>query len=205
LEKTARIELHDEEVVKHFDDPALFSRELKVYQKGLPMVPPLLEHRQPFWIKVKRVEGIPYLDAGFNECTAAELATTLARFHQAFREGNRCLCHWDNQPRNILLGDEGFFFIDFSESRQDYPEEDLTHLLIFWAAELEPNLMRLLVKAFKGAYLHLSSLDTGRWKASMITSFERYRQRRLQFERPLHHVGSQVFAVNLRTLAGALD
>jgi tRNA A-37 threonylcarbamoyl transferase component Bud32 len=177
------IELCERSVIKRFRSREEFSRELEVYKLKLCMTPRLLEYQEYDWIELERIDGRPYLDLPFDASEAALLGETLARFHAATCDGSTCICHWDNQPRNILKTDKGFFLLDFSDSRRDYPEYDITHLLLFWASEFTPDAFALLSKSFIAAYRGTGILKSAVWKEARAESTERFDRRRLTHQK----------------------
>lgn len=200
-----RIQLLPGSVIKRFADARDFEREYAVYRLGLPMVPRLLEYREPEWISLERVTGQAYLDGAFGRDEATALALTLAAFHQATLAPGLCLCHWDNQPRNILRSGSVYHLIDFSESRRDCPEADLTHLLLFWAAEFAPARFRDLLEPFLAAYRNVIPLSGERWIDALAQSRERFELRRARYGRRPRHASGADWLANLALLATALN
>ncbi len=199
-----RVELLEGSVVKRFADPEAYFRELGVYKLGLEMTPRLIDFREPEWIRLERVCGLPYLDCPLDTCTVGLLARTIASFHLSTRNGQNCLCHWDNQPRNILLGNGRFHFVDFSDSRLARPEDDLTHLLLFWAGEFSADRMETLAAEFIAAYRTIQPLDPLQWKNSLANSILRFDQRRAQHQRAAQHVAPEISETNRGMIAGLL-
>ncbi len=111
------------------------------------MLPKLLDYAEPYWIKMEKITGIPYLDE-LNNFQPALLAETIANFHWATLQNDKCLCHKDNAPKNILFCQGKYYFIDFTESEFAYPEKDITHLLLFWAADFPGEFFRSSVTLF---------------------------------------------------------
>lgn len=144
------------------------------------MLPRLLEFQEPEWIKLERVAGQPYLDLDFS---AKALGLALADFHLATWDGDKCLCHIDNQPRNILANGKKFWFLDFSDSRFDYPEFDLCHLLLFWAADLPETQFETKLRAFMSAYNAKLPLRPKPWKANLLRAIECFEARRARFSK----------------------
>jgi len=174
--------------------------ELRVYQLSLPMLPTLLAchpssvaptdnpetgcelPNKEYWIKLQRIHGIPYLDMpeGFNPDM---LAQTIAEFHLAALHNDKCLCHIDNQPRNILFSQNRFYLIDFSDCRFDYPERDITHLLLFWAAEMPESSFIPMATGFIDTYRQLIPLSALRWQKCLLQSISAFDSRRLKYNK----------------------
>ena len=164
-------------VIKHFKNPMHFQAELYAYQTGLKMLPELLDYWEPHWIKIEKINGIPYLDR--QDCFYPELlAETYANFHLATLKNDKCLCHIDNSPKNILFCQEKYFFIDFSESRFDYPETDITHLLLFWAADFPADYFKNALETFLNGYLSFVTLNSELWNSYLKNNIVFFDQRR---------------------------
>lgn len=128
------------------------------------MLPKLLDYQiSPAQITLQRIQGHPYLDLadGFSPNT---LAQTLAAFHLATLNKGKCLCHIDNQPRNVLEAKDQIYLIDFSDSLVDFPERDITHLLLFWAADLPQDKFNLLTASFMEEYSQIVPLSHQLWQ-----------------------------------------
>lgn len=193
MDQSTRLEFQEQTVTKYFADPRAFARELEVYLRCLPMVPSLIDFQEPDWIRMERSGGQPYLDWELTQEQIDSLAATIARFHLGSLEGGRCLCHWDNQPRNILFDGASFHLLDFSDSRRASPEDDLTHLLLFWASEYLPSRMDILSQSFVSSYQNLIPLNSAQWPLSLADSISRFDSRRAQFcSSPPHQSRSTV-------------
>jgi len=172
------IEILEYCVIKHFDDVVQYERELEVYESALPGVPQLLDHGRAhdLYLKIERIQGLPYLDLPHFD--AATLGKAIAAFHYATYRGGNCLCHIDNQPKNILLSDHDYYFIDFSDSYRTAPEYDLSHLLLFWAEEFESRMFCRMVSSFLSAYQLKITLDDKLWESAFADSVSRFDLRR---------------------------
>ncbi len=213
------VSIDAEAVQKYFLREDEYLRELAVYQSALPHVPHLFDHgkalsisacvndaeaapredygQHGFYIRIQRILGEPYLD--LQDFNAIELGKALSEFHLAsHREDGSCLCHIDNQPQNILLASTGYWFIDFSDSRFGRPEEDISHLLLFWAAEFHPASFRDRLKQLLLGYLPGIKLDHQAWKEATLASEQRFDERRSRFGKQTMLSGSQ--AENRQTI-----
>ncbi len=157
-----------------------YCRELEVYAKALPFTPKLLAAHPPGTLILEKLDAIPYLDyaEGFNPELLAE---TLAAFHLAFQNGDRTLCHHDNQPGNILFNGKQYYFIDFSDSLYENPLHDITHLLLFWAEEFETSLFGGLCHRFMAQYLSQNSIATGSFTHYLQANIIRFDERRNRY------------------------
>lgn len=178
--KPGAVELLSDRVIKRFRFPEAYFRELSVYRLGLRITPRLLDRHEPEWIALERVDGIPYLnsDSGFDP---ALLARAVAALHGSRSDNGLCLCHIDNQPGNILWNGQRYMLLDFADSRFDRPETDVSHLLLFWAEEYEPDLFMHLASAFIAAYQQTRKLDTSQWQSCLQDSRERFYTRRARY------------------------
>ena len=179
-------------VSKLFIDKELFDRELKVYNLAPPHVPELLSAGEAdlmgqklYYITAKRIKGKAYLD--LPNFSTSDLAAALAAFHAFTYKAEKCLCHIDNQPQNILLAGNKYYFIDFSDSRRDFPEADITHLLLFWAEEY--RYMDFIARAgsLLNRYQEDITLSRSRWNRSLKQSITRFDQRRAKFNKLAKH------------------
>jgi hypothetical protein len=170
-------------VTKRFPDALSFRRELEVYRLGLSVVPRLLSFEAPFSITMQRLPGQPYLDV-LEESRLPSLAETVSTLHRATLEGGTCLCHYDNQPRNLLHCGDRHYLIDFSASRRGFPESDLTHLLLFWAEVFDPPAFEALCRSFLSHYLDRLHLDPFRWQRCLGASILRFDLRRALYRGP---------------------
>lgn len=132
-------------------------------------------------IKLEYVEGVPYLDT---EVDIPSLASTIASFHLATYKEGVCYCHIDNQPRNILRTKQGYFLIDFSDSHTSFPERDITHLMLFWAADLPPKLFIEYCASFLKHYRLRVPLSSYTWKKCLIKSITVFDNRRSLYKKP---------------------
>ncbi len=166
--------------LKQFRNPDKFNAELQVYQLGLPMIPKLLDYQEPDWLKMQRIDGLPYLDTegGFKPHLLGE---TIANFHLATKDGEKCICHIDNQPQNILWNGERYFLIDFSDSYHHFPEFDISHLLLFWAAEFPFSLFEPAAIKFLKAYNRILPINTKRWESCVLESISSFDERRRRY------------------------
>ncbi|MCB5261356.1 MAG: phosphotransferase [Candidatus Cloacimonetes bacterium] len=175
-------------VSKLFTDKELFDRELKVYKLAPPHVPDLLSAGEAeimgpklYYITAKRIKGKAYLD--LPNFSTSELGSALADFHAFTYKAEKCLCHIDNQPQNILLAGSKYYFIDFSDSRYDFPEVDITHLLLFWAEEYRYLDFIARAGSLLNRYQEDITLERSRWSRSLKESIIRFDERRAKYHK----------------------
>lgn len=146
------------------------------------MVPKLVDALEGQWIVIQRVPGTPYLDcASFDACL---LARAIAGFHLSTLQDGQCVCHIDNQPANILLNADCVYLLDFSDSRIAAPELDITHLLLFWAADMPPFRFIECTRQFMDSYTAEIQLSSKLWSKCLLQSMEAFDARRARFGKP---------------------
>jgi thiamine kinase-like enzyme len=188
MRDTPHLVIYPTAVTKIFDLHQRYKTELMVYKLNIPHVPQMLSHGEAcgiegdaWYITIQRIKGKPYLDEEtFN---ATRLGAALADFHGASLNKGKCLCHIDNQPKNILVSGSDFFFVDFSDSIMDFPETDITHLLLFWAEEVAYLDFIGIAGCFLNSYQQRISLDPKRWRKALKQSITRFDERRLRYNK----------------------
>jgi tRNA A-37 threonylcarbamoyl transferase component Bud32 len=110
-----------------------FAREIEVYEKRLSITPTLILAEFP-------ILTISYIDG----MTIGEMSTPnfhrigeiYALFHSQTKNGDKCLCHGDCNPKNIMFSNEmkDYFLLDFSEAQMNFPESDALSFLLFWSS-----------------------------------------------------------------------
>lgn len=218
--KCSKLVFTEQTVTKFFDSIHEFQNELRVYQSELPNTPKLVEYSDvdPVNICIRRVWGTPYLDNP--EFPIDLLASSIAKFHLATfnisteqvatckvwnhkSHERQCLCHYDNQPRNILYDGLQYTFIDFSDSRFDFPETDVSHLLLFWAHEYGISTFTSHCLSFIHEYMQHLKLDAKHWHECLEHSILRFDERRKKYckQAPIQPMGvinqNRIFLFNL--------
>jgi len=167
--------------IKQCRSKRAFLNELFVYQSDFPDKPELIEVIEPHTLVLERIGGIPYLDAdSLTDTMISKLALIISRFHNITRLEDKVLCHWDNQPRNILWYDkkQRFVLLDFEDIRLAPPEADLTHLFLFWAEMMSNDVFSVSVKTFVKAYQKTRKLTPEAWRKEARKSRQRFDARR---------------------------
>lgn len=155
--------------------------ELFVYQSDFPFRPELIEVRKPYTLVLERVEGIPYLDAdSLTDIMISKLAQAINRFHNITCLEEKVLCHWDNQPRNILWNEkkQKYYLLDFEDIRLAPPEADLSHLLLFWAEEISHTEFSNAVSTIISQYQKTRKLSPAVWQKEARKARQRFDSRR---------------------------
>lgn len=163
-----------------------FLNELFVYQSDFPYGPELIEIKKPYKLVINKVEGIPYLDADvLSDKMITILARTISRFHSVTHLEDKVLCHWDNQPRNILWNEkkQKFCLLDFEDIRLARPEADLTHLFLFWAEVMSHADFSQAVQTFIKAYGKSRNLNSDLWQTEALKAKSRFDFRRRRYNK----------------------
>ncbi|PKN74063.1 MAG: hypothetical protein CVU50_00365 [Candidatus Cloacimonetes bacterium HGW-Cloacimonetes-3] len=185
-------------MIKHFTNPSDYYAEACAYSFNLPMLPRLLDIQEPKMIKLDYVQGTPYLDTAVD---IPSLAGAIASFHLATFTKGLCLCHIDNQPRNILNTKHGYVLLDFSDSHINYPERDLTHLMLFWAADMPTMLFKRHCTDFLRYYQQQVPLSASTWRKCLKKSITVFDRRRKLYNKPGGKNPPEIQAANRLWLA----
>lgn len=163
-----------------------FVNETRIYDKNLDCTPKLISALPPREIILQKVDGCPYMGhpSGWNP---ALLGQTIAHYHSSFYDGQKTLCHHDNQPGNILYTGERYYLIDFSETLWEYPEHDISHLHLFWAAEMPLDALCQAVTQFMDSYSDIMPLSTNRLLHFQSQNIKRFDLRRLIHRKKIRH------------------
>jgi tRNA A-37 threonylcarbamoyl transferase component Bud32 len=163
-----------------------FENELFIYRTSFPCKAELIEVRKPRTLVLKRIDGIPYLDAPyFTGEMVTKLAKAIARFHSLVRLEDKVLCHWDNQPRNILWNEKQkrFYLLDFEDIRLARPEADIAHLFLFWMEVLKSDIFTQLTSTFIKAYKGIVPISAGNYKTELRKAKNRFYARRKRYNK----------------------
>lgn len=160
-----------------------FSNELFIYQSSFSYKPNLIKVVNPNTLFLELVEAVPYLDiADFTDNMVIQLAKVISSFHSLIHIEDKVMCHWDNQPRNILWSKkkERYYLVDFEDIRFAYPETDLAHLFLFWAEVMNQADFTARIKLFIANYQNKSKQSASRWKAEYNKAKARFDRRRIK-------------------------
>jgi thiamine kinase-like enzyme len=163
-----------------------FLNELFVYASAFPNKAKLVEIKQDNTLILSRLDGIPYLDADvLSEDIISKLAQSISKFHSIQHLEEKVLCHWDNQPRNILWSKEQqkLWIVDFEDIRLAPPEADIAHLFLFWAEVLDFASFKANVRVFLSHYKAVVPIDYLRWKAEYRKAKARFDRRRKKYNK----------------------
>jgi thiamine kinase-like enzyme len=135
---------------------------------------------------LNKLPGIPYLDAGVpSDIMLNKLADAISRFHAITKTKDTVLCHWDNQPGNILWDEVGqqIYLLDFEDIRPGFPEADLIHLMLFWAEALNHEDFVNRTKLFINLYQSAVPLKAECWKNECRKAKVRFDARRKKYNK----------------------
>jgi thiamine kinase-like enzyme len=161
-----------------------FIKERFVYESAFPYKPKLIEIQQLRTLILSKVEGIPYLDTPeLTDEMVIKLAKAIGKLHSVSHIDEKVLCHWDNQPRNILWDEkkQRIFLIDFEDIRLAPPEADLAHLFLFWAETVTSDVFQEKVCLFICNYKSAVKLNQARWKLELRKAKSRFDSRRRRY------------------------
>ncbi len=158
-----------------------FLNELYVYESAFTHKSKLVEIKKPRTLVLEKVDGIPYLDAPeITETMIIRLAQAVAALHSVLCLEGKVLCHWDNQPKNILWDEikQRIILLDFEDIRLARPEADIAHLFLFWAECLSDREFLIFCRLFIRTYDKTSKLSEGQWNSAVNHSTRRFDRRR---------------------------
>lgn len=161
-----------------------FSNELFIYESAYPYKADLIEIRKPNNLVLNKISGIPYLDVtDFSDEMISKLAKTISKFHILVQVEGKVLCHWDNQPRNILWNEKEkrFYLVDFEDIRIAYPEADVAHLFLFWAEVKNYESFIANVNLFINKYQKTIRLNPIHWRDELRKAKNRFDARRRKY------------------------
>ena len=177
--------------IKQCRDTVAFRNELLVYRSGFPHRAKLQSVEDNRTLRFSLLPGKPYADQPFTARLIRQLALVISSLHKLKRDNEKVLCHWDNQPCNLLWDAETgqMNLVDFSDIRLAPPEADICHLFLFWAEWLTPADLRKWTGMFLHSYTGQVPLSTARWKREYCKAKRRFDARR-------HKHGRQEAEVN---------
>jgi thiamine kinase-like enzyme len=158
-----------------------FINERFVYESAFPDKPKLIEIIKPQTLVLSKVDGIPYLDVpDFTDEIVMKLAKTIGKLHSILHLEDKVLCHWDNQPRNILWDEKNqkIFLLDFEDIRPARPEADIAHLFLFWAEMMQSEDFTQKTHLFLKSYKSTVPLNQDHWKSEVRKAKGRFDRRR---------------------------
>ncbi|HPR18480.1 MAG TPA: hypothetical protein PLD62_09570 [Candidatus Cloacimonadota bacterium] len=167
------------QVVKICQTPRMFQKELYIYSKNLPFVPKLLDHDNKNTLVLEYIDGIPISDLA--EPDFGKIAEIFLFLHNIEQKDNKCICHFNNHPRNFLYADHQYYLLDFSEWRYDFPETDLIHFLLYWASLYRRGKFNIAFRSLMSRYLKQGVINPLEWEMQLSQVIERFDAGRQQF------------------------
>ena len=163
-----------------------FSNELFIYGSAYPDKADLIEVRKPYTLVLSKIKGVPYLNVpDFSDDMVIKLANAISKFHSLVQVEGKVLCHWDNQPRNILWNEKKkrFFLVDFEDIRIAYPESDIAHLFLFWAEVMNYEDFVRKTEVFLLQYKKTIKPNPDNWKNELRKAKNRFDKRRRMYNK----------------------
>ena len=160
--------------------------ELQVYLHDFPFKAKLISYQQENTLILSKLPGIPYLDAkDLSEELLTKLANAIYELHTSNQFDSKVLCHWDNQPGNILWDEteHKIYLLDFEDIRWAFPEADLAHLLLFWAEVMDYETFINKAAFFISQYQSELQLEEKRWKNEYRKAKARFDRRRSKYNK----------------------
>jgi aminoglycoside phosphotransferase (APT) family kinase protein len=152
---------------KYFFTKKAADHERAMYLRKLVIMPPLLG--------AGKEAALYYLDIALIECENiwqasspdfARIASLYAYLHNAESKNGKSLCQMDTNPQNIIYDVENdrYYLIDFAEWDWQYPEYDLIHHLLFWAAASAQKDFSNIAETFLASYKAVNGIDASKWQ-----------------------------------------
>jgi hypothetical protein len=163
-----------------------FSNELYIYQSSFPHKARLHEILSNNTLVLSKIDGTTYLDCiQPDPSIIIHLAMCIGRFHSTFCINDKVLCHWDNQPQNILWckAKQSIYLVDFEDIRFAHPEADIAHLFLFWAEVMSRDEIVKHIQTFLINYKSKVPLHKTRWKQEYKKAKARFDRRRKKYNK----------------------
>lgn len=174
------------QVVKICNSSKMFKKELYIYKRKLPFIPKLLDNDGRITLMFEYIDGIPIMDMA--EPDFVKITQMFIGLHSLESKGDKCICHFDNNPKNYLFADGRYYMLDFSEWVYDYPETDLIHFLLFWASSCDNNKFNNILEEVIITYRSKRMINSLEWKLMIPEIFYRFDSRRKKFGKiQTHH------------------
>lgn len=173
------IQKKKKQVIKICKSPKMFKKELYIYQKNLPFIPKLLDHDNKNTLMLEYIDGTPI--AELVQPDFSKIASMFITLHSLESKEGKCICHYDNNPKNYLFSKSRYYMLDFSEWEYDYPETDLIHFLLFWASIYDKVKFKQTFRKIIDSYLAKATINPLEWELLIPEVTERFDNRRRKF------------------------
>ena len=169
------IQKKKKQVIKICQTPKQFQKEIYIYRKNFDFTPKLLDDDG------KNTLILEYIPAksitNLVKPNFSKIAKIIAEFHLSENKRGKCICHFDNNPKNYLFA-EKYYMLDFSNWKYDYPEIDLIHFLLFWASIYKTSQFEIIFREFISGYKKYAQINPLEWELLIPEITERFDSRR---------------------------
>lgn len=173
------IQKEKKQVIKICKSPKTFQKELYIYQKKLPFIPKLLDHDNKNTLMLEYIEGTPI--AELVQPDFSKIAKMYINLHSIESKDGKCICHYDNNPKNYLFSRNKYYMLDFSEWEYNFPETDLIHFLLFWASIYDKEKFKQTFRKIINSYTIKATINPLEWELLIPEVIERFDNRRRKF------------------------
>ena len=173
------------QVVKICDSPKMFKKELYIYKKKLQFTPKLIDNDGKNTLMLEYIEGTPIMDLA--QPNFVKITELIINLHSLESKKSKCICHYDNNPKNYLYADGEYYMLDFSEWIYDYPETDLIHFLLFWASTYNAVKFKHVFEQVISTYKAKRIINPLEWELMIPEIILRFDSRRIEFGKKQTH------------------
>ena len=173
------------QVIKICNSPKMFKKELYIYKKKLPFTPRLIDNDGKNTLILEYLDGCSIID--LVEPNFIEITELMVDLHSLESKGDKCICHYDNNPNNYLYANGKYYMLDFSEWIYDYPETDLIHFLLFWASAYNADKFKFVFDQVISTYKTKRMINPLEWELMIPEIIFRFDSRRKRFGKRKTH------------------
>ncbi|MDP8203286.1 MAG: hypothetical protein P9L95_02000 [Candidatus Tenebribacter mawsonii] len=173
------------QVIKICNSPKMFKKELYIYKKRLPFTPKLIDNDGKNTLMLDYIEGTPIVDLA--QPNFVKITELIINLHSLESKNGKCICHYDNNPKNYLYADGKYYMLDFSEWIYDYPESDLIHFLLFWASTYNAIKFKHVFEKVISTYKAKRLINPLEWELILPEIILRFDSRRREFGKKQTH------------------
>jgi thiamine kinase-like enzyme len=131
------------------------------------------------------IEGTPVMDLA--QPNFAKITELFINLHSLESKNGKCICHYDNNPKNYLFAEGKYYMLDFSEWVYDYPETDLIHFLLFWASAYNSVKFKHVFEQVISTYKAKRMINPLEWELIIPEIILRFDSRRIEFGKKQTH------------------
>ena len=173
------------QVIKICNSSKMFKKELYIYKKKLPYTPKLIDNDSKNTLILEYLNGISIMD--MTEPNFIEITELMVNLHSLESKNDKCICHFDNNPKNYLFANGKYYMLDFSEWIYDYPETDLIHFLLFWASAYSSDKFKFIFEQVISTYRTKRMINPLEWELMIPEIVLRFDSRRRRFGKKQTH------------------